>query len=441
MQLSELVALFKEKGIAGAGGAGFPSYAKLNKDADILILNCAECEPLLKVHRQMLEKYAYEILSTLDTVAKALGGVKEVVICVKASYKGAVEAVNAEIGNFKNMRLHLLGEFYPAGDEVVTIYESTKRIVPPGKIPISVGVIVYNVETVFNMYKAINENKPVTHKYLTIAGEVENPITVKAPIGISFNELLKLAKVKNIDDVELVSGGPMTGKLVNKHELVTKTTNAVLVFPKNSFVINRKKANPSIDMKRAMSSCCQCSMCTDLCSRNLLGMPINPKEFMRLATTGVTKEVEPYVNTMFCSECGICEMFACPQGLAPKSLISIYKQKLRTGGVKPPLAEVGKVSDAREYRKVSMSRLITRLGIKKYNVSAPLTEEDIKTKEVRIMLSQTIGAPCVPVVKKGDSVKVGDLIAVSDKDKLGCNLHSSVDGVVFAVTDKFITVR
>ena len=76
MNFEQLVDLFKEKGIAGAGGAGFPAYAKLNKKADILILNCAECEPLLRVHRQLLAKYAFEILSTLDTVAKALGGIK-----------------------------------------------------------------------------------------------------------------------------------------------------------------------------------------------------------------------------------------------------------------------------------------------------------------------------------------------------------------------------
>lgn len=314
MQLSEISTIFRENGIVGAGGAGFPAYAKLNPKAEILILNCAECEPLLKLHRQMLEKYAYEIMSTLAKVAKALGGVKETVICLKGSYRGAVEAVSANLEHFENMRMHLLGEFYPAGDEVVTVYEATGRVVPPGKIPISVGVIVYNTETVFNMYRALHEKAPVTHKYLTIAGEVERPMTVKAPIGISFGELLKAAKVKEEKETVLIAGGPMTGRLANRHDVVTKTTNAILVLPKNSIVVHKKNANISIDMKRAMSACCQCSMCTDLCPRNLLGMPIDPKEFMRSATTGVTKELKPYLDTFFCSSCGVCEMFACPQG-------------------------------------------------------------------------------------------------------------------------------
>ena len=440
MNFEQLVDLFKEKGIAGAGGAGFPAYAKLNKKADILILNCAECEPLLRVHRQLLAKYAYEILSTLDTVAKALGGIKEIIVCLKGTYKEAVEAVEANLDQFKNVRMHFLGEFYPAGDEIVTIYEATARRVKPGKIPITEGVIVFNTETVFNMHRALEYGASVTHKYLTIAGEVKKPVTVKAPIGITYCELLRRAGI-NSEDVELISGGPMTGRLVNRLEVVTKTTNAILVLPKNNFVINKKHAKASIDMKRAMSSCCQCSMCTDLCPRNLLGHPIDPKEFMRTATTGVTKDLKPFLDTMFCSGCGVCEMFACPQGLSPRTLINAYKGGLRAKGVTPPEREIGNTNKARSYRKVSMSRLIQRLGLKKYDVPAPLTEEEIKPKEVKILLSQSIGAPAVPVVKKGDIVKCGETIAKFNEKALSLNVHSSIDGTVYAVNEKFIIVR
>ena len=440
MNFEQLVDLFKEKGIAGAGGAGFPAYAKLNKKADILILNCAECEPLLRVHRQLLAKYAFEILSTLDTVAKALGGIKEIIICLKGTYKEAIDAVEANLDHFKNIRFHFLGEFYPAGDEIVTIYEATGRRVKPGKIPITEGVIVFNTETVFNMYKAIEENTPVTHKYLTIAGEVKKPVTVKAPIGITYCELLRRAGI-NSEDVELIAGGPMTGRHANRLDVVTKTTNAILVLPKNSFVINKKHAKASIDMKRAMSSCCQCSMCTDLCPRNLLGHPIDPKEFMRTATTGVTKELKPFLDTMFCSGCGVCDMFACPQGLSPRKLIEEYKIGLRANGITPPERELMPENKARSYRKVSMNRLISRLGIKKYDVHAPLTEGEIKPKEVKLLLNQSIGAPSVPVVKKGDFVKCGDIIAKFNEKALSLNVHSSIDGTVYAVNEKFIIIR
>ena len=101
MNFEELVALIKQNGIVGAGGAGFPTYAKLDKRADTIILNCAECEPLLKLHRQILERYAYEILSTLDLIKKTIGA-KEVIIGVKGSYKGACDAVNQYIASFEN---------------------------------------------------------------------------------------------------------------------------------------------------------------------------------------------------------------------------------------------------------------------------------------------------------------------------------------------------
>lgn len=141
MNFDELVALIKQNGIVGAGGAGFPTYAKLDKRADTIILNCAECEPLLKLHRQLLERYAYEILSALDLIAKTVGA-KNVIIGVKGSYKGAIEAVEEHIASFENIRIHKLREMYPAGDEIVLIYQTTGRRPKPGALPISVGVTV-----------------------------------------------------------------------------------------------------------------------------------------------------------------------------------------------------------------------------------------------------------------------------------------------------------
>ena len=170
MNLEQLKDILREAGVVGAGGAGFPTYAKLSEKADTLILNCAECEPLLRLHRQVLKLYTYEILSTLNEISK-ITGIKNVIIGVKASYKGTVEALNNEITSFENMRVCTLPEVYPAGDEVVLTYEATGRVVPAGQIPLSVGVTVLNVETVYNIYKAMN-GEPVTHKYVTVIGEV-----------------------------------------------------------------------------------------------------------------------------------------------------------------------------------------------------------------------------------------------------------------------------
>lgn len=439
MELTNLKDILKQSGVVGAGGAGFPSYAKLDSKAETILLNCAECEPLLKLHRQVLEKFSYEIMTALDIVSKAVGA-KEVKICIKGSYKGAIEAVNSYIDAFENFDVCFLPEIYPAGDEVVLIYEATGKRVPPGGIPINIGCIVYNVETMLNIYYATTQNKSVTHKYVTVAGEVKNPKTLLAPVGITYGELISACGGATVKDVELLAGGPMTGKLAKLTDVVTKTSNAVLVLPKGHCIISNRQLKASIGMKRAMSSCCQCRMCTDLCPRNALGYPIDPSEFMKSASSGTVSRVAPMLDTFFCSQCGICELFACNQGLSPKTLIDVYRTELRKNGVKPPVREIGEIKKDFKHRRVSMMRLISRLNLSKYNVPAPISEEVVKAKRVKIMLAQHIGAPSVPKVKKGDVVCLGDVLANVPGNALGADIHSSVDGKVLEVNEKFILI-
>lgn len=441
MTKAELADLLRENGIVGAGGAGFPSYAKLSEKADTIILNCAECEPILRLHRQVLEKYAFEILNTLDIIAKAVGA-ESVIVALKESYEGAVSAVSAVISEFNNIEMKFLPEQYPSGDEVVTIYETTGRVVPPGSIPIEVGVTVFNPETVLNIHNAIEKNMPVTHKYVTIAGEVNKPITVYAPIGISFKELIEYAGGTAVSQFAIINGGPMMGKEAGIYDTVTKTTNALLVLPKEHYIIQKKRASIQIDTKRAMSSCCQCRMCTDLCPRNLLGHPIEPSEFMHAASSGTIRDIRPMINTMFCSGCGVCEMYACGQGLSPRTMILEYKDGLRKAGITPPKnVKTAPVSKKRKYRGVSKERLTARIGLSKYEKDAPLEDIIIETKEYKIPLCQHIGAPAMACVKVHDKVVCGQKIGEAKTDALSVAIHSSTNGEVVRVSDKYVTIR
>lgn len=441
MKFDELKKIVRDAGVVGAGGAGFPSYAKFDKSVDTIILNCAECEPLLRLHRSLLEKNAHEIMWALDLVAQTIGA-KNVIIALKAAYVKAIEAVENEMSAFKNISLSLLEEVYPAGDEIVLIYETTGRVVAPGAIPASVGVTVFNVETVFNIYNAISENTPVVKKFVTVTGEVKNPQTFFVPIGTKISELIDLAGGETVSDPEYLMGGPMMGNLGKTSDYVTKTTNAVIVLPKDHYVVMRKKVKPQIDLKRTMASCCQCRYCTDLCPRFLLGHPIEPHEFMRVASNNDTRNVKPYLDAMFCSSCGLCEMYSCQQGLSPRSLIAEFKSSLRAKGVTPPKGVVpAPVPKSRELRKVPLSRLCSRLGLDKYNVSAPISDTLYLPKNVRIFLSQHIGVPALPVVKIGDNVNIGDVIASSPEGKLGVNIHASISGTIKEITDKYITIK
>jgi Na+-translocating ferredoxin:NAD+ oxidoreductase RnfC subunit len=440
MKLDNLKEILRNSGIVGAGGAGFPTYAKLDSRATTIILNCAECEPLLKLHRQVMEHYSREILTALQVVKQTVQA-NEVIIAIKPSYKKAIEAIKAELEEFPSFRIGLLPEVYPAGDEVITIYEVTGKVVPAGKLPIEVGVTVFNVETMLNAYFAIKNEMPVVDKYITVTGAVKNPVTLKVPLGIQVSQLLSLAGGPTVDNYVLIAGGPMTGNIIPSTEVVTKTTNAILVLPEDHYVVLKKDCKPSIEMKRAMASCCQCRMCTDICPRYLLGHPIEPHTFMRSSSSGVTNDITPYLNTYFCSSCGLCEMYSCFQSLSPRTLMDTCKSQLREHGVPVPKVDTAPVHEQRKGRYVPMSRLIYRLGLSEYNHPAPLSDVAVLANRVKLKLGQHIGAPAVPVVSEGEKVTKGQLIANLDQSKLGCPIHASIDGYVSRITEQYILIE
>lgn len=442
MQFEETVEILKKNGICGAGGAGFPSYAKLNKKADTIILNCAECEPLFRQHRLLLEKYAYEILKMLEELRISLEA-ERFIVAVKASYKNAVEAVLEGLKEYKSGKIGYLKDVYPEGDEVVTIFETTGRVVPPGGLPIDVGAVVFNVETVYNMYRAVFLGEPVTHKYITVAGEVKAPKAFKVPLGMSFSEAVALCGGETCDDAVYISGGPMTGRIAAKTECVLKTTNGILVMPKNHYIVQKRIQKPSISIKRAMSSCCQCRTCTDLCSRNMLGHPINPHSFMAVAACKQGFDSKAVLDAQYCSGCGICEMYACPQGLNPRSLIAACKAELKKNGIKvEKKPEWDDINKYREQRLVPEARLVARLDLEKYDKKLELFEDEVlpSKRMIKLSLSQNIGAPAEPIVSVGAKVKKGELLATEKQGALSLPVHCPVCGTVDKISESAITV-
>ncbi len=438
MEFNQLIELMRKAGAVGTGGAGFPSYAKLNKTADTIILNCAECEPLFRVHRQLLRVHAYEIMQTLQEIADTVGA-QSVIIAVKHSYTQTVEAVKEHLDAFPHMSISYLPEFYPVGDEVITVYEATGRVVNPGAIPISVGCIVYNVETVYNIYRAWKKNAPVTHKYITVTGEVQNPCTLHVPLGITFGELIKMVGGTTCKDPTIIAGGPMTGRITSVSDVVTKTSNAILVMPKDAYIVQKRLTPITIDLKRAAAACCHCNMCTDLCSRNLLGHPIDPARLMRATSFGIPADSQAFMGVFSCSSCGLCEMYSCGQGLNPRSIIAATKAEMQKNGITPPKGLLSKgAHDARPYRTVPMSRLIARLGLKKYDVDAPLIDVKIPSKKLKVMLAQGIGAPAKATVAVGDTVKAGDVIGEYVTEKLSVSAHAPMDGRVREINEKYV---
>ncbi len=438
MEIAELSGILRDNGIVGAGGAGFPTYGKLSEKADTVLMNCAECEPLLKLHRQLLAEHAHEIMKAFALVADSVGA-KEAIIGIKEEYGSTIEALEEYIGEFPGMKIHRLPGAYPMGDEVVLIYEATGRVVRPGGLPIECGIAVFNVETLYNVYRAVWEKHPVTDKCVTVVGEVERPVTVRVPIGTRIRDVVAMAGAVTVKEPVYLLGGPMMGRFGAAHEPVTKTTNAVIVLPRDHILVQKKSTRFSTSVARAASSCCQCQTCTDLCPRHALGHPIEPHLFMRSAANRDFSNLEPFLDTYFCSSCGLCELYSCPQGLAPRSMMAEYKAGLRKEGVKPPAVEAGAVKESRQYRRVPEERLMARLGLSRYDKAAPLDDYVRGAESVKVLLSQHIGAPAGAAVKAGDQVKCGDLVGRA-AEGLSVNIHAPIDGTVSEAGEGYVII-
>ncbi|TYP55479.1 4Fe-4S dicluster domain-containing protein [Thermosediminibacter litoriperuensis] len=434
----EIIEAVKDAGIVGAGGAGFPAHIKLNAKCEVVIANMAECEPLLFTNQALVEHHPDEVLQGLQIAMQATGA-KKGVIAMKKKYEACKKALEGKVGGYENIVIHELGDFYPAGDEHVMIKEVLKRTMPMSGIPADVGAVVHNVETLYNIKKAYCDKKPVTEKFVTVAGAVRHPLVVKVPIGLRFAELLDLAGGPTVKNYILVDGGPMMGNEVDAGDAVTKTTSALLVIPEGTMPYISRKTRIEVMLNRARAACCQCRNCTDMCPRYLLGHSLEPHRIMRTVSYGIP-DPETVKNSLLCSECGLCEII-CSMGLSPRRINSKLKRLLQEKKIRFPKMNVERERFERESRKYPTKKLIARLGL--YDYSHPIDYADIKidAKEVKLMLRQYAGLKLLPLVKEKDEVKAGELIAKAPEGKPGVNLHASIDGIVASIDETSVVIR
>ncbi|PKM52047.1 MAG: electron transport complex protein RnfC [Firmicutes bacterium HGW-Firmicutes-7] len=440
-KVDNFINMIKDSGVVGAGGAGFPTHVKFDTKADFVIVNGAECEPLLRVDQILMDIEADKILFALDQCVKHVGA-KEGIIGLKNKYAKAISSLTKALEKYPNLRIHLLDNVYPAGDEQYLVYVVTGRIVPEGGIPIMVGTIVTNVETLLNIYNGIH-NIPVTEKYLTIAGAVKNPITIKVPLGISVREVIHLAGGPVYEKYKVIDGGPMMGKILESiDDPVKKTSKGYIVLPETHPLIKNKEKKVSRVLKEAQTACCHCDLCTDVCPRYLLGHKLHPSKLMRISSYGSLGDGNATLDEAFlCCECGLCEQ-ACIMNLQPwKVNINIKKQLTEMGIKNQNNRKPTEVNPFFKYRGFPVKKLIYRIELDQYDVQAPLTETDVIFKEVTIVNKQHIGAPSVLWVKEGEMVTKGQLIFRAKDHALGANIHSSISGIVLKACDGKVIIK
>jgi cobalamin reductase len=434
--------IVSEAGVVGAGGAGFPTHIKLAAKADSVLINAAECEPLLHKDKELLRAFADEVIAGLATAVEMVGA-EQGIIGVKEKYTDVIELLESKL--LPKLSVAPLRDAYPAGDEFTMVYDVLGRVIPPGGIPLNVGAVVMNVETVLNLTRSTD--RPVTTKFLSVAGDVAEPVTLEVPVGISLAECLAAAGGATIDNPGYLIGGVMMGSLeTDLSRPVTKTTGGLIVLPEDHMLIAQRKHDWKTTARIGRSACDQCSFCTELCPRYLLGHPIEPHRAMR--SLGFNQVGQPNIQgTLFCCECNLCSFYSCPEGLNPKEVCSQNKANLIAEGQRwedapfnprrPEMLQAG--------RKAPMGRLMQKLGLKRFRNVGPLLPEVVSTNRVGISLKPHIGAPCQVSVAVGDAVRMGQSIGqppVKDgRAALGASVHASIDGTVVAIDDQFVWIE
>ena len=443
----DLIQSIWEAGVVGAGGAGFPSHIKLSTTVDTLIINAVECEPLLETDKYYMRYFAKELIKSIDIVGTHLNASRKV-IGVKAKYKKEIECLTHAIKKQNSeIEIKALESFYPAGDEQMLVREILEVSIPPGGIPLAVGAVVSNVATLLDIERSMR-NIPVTSRVVTVTGAVKTPTLINVPIGTSIKECLEQAGGVLPERYAVILGGPMMGADCHMEAIestfVTKTLGGIVVLPEDHPIIVRKRLSFQHIINRTASSCIQCRMCTDLCPRFLNGHPLWPHKVMRAIGNG-EKALDAYESALLCCECGICELYACPMGLSPKTVNQKVKQMLLTSGYKRKASpnDVSGITDAhemRKYRIVYSNRLIARVALSEYEQIHLDHVIRYTPEHVTIGLKQHIGKPAKPCIKTGDYVNKGECIAEVEKDQLGARIHASISGIA-TVTENAVIIR
>ena len=438
----QLLQKIRQAGVVGAGGAGFPTYKKLDAQVEHVIANGAECEPLLYKDRTVMLEEAERFVEGL-AIMQSITGAHTVTVCVKEKNADVIDALQPllDTRGFKSL---VYPNVYPAGDEYVLVHAVTGRLIPPGGLPLEVGCVVDNVETIVNVARAV-QGTPVFEKWVTVTGEVRNPQTIKVPLGTSFRECIEQAGGLTCSDPAILTGGVMMGGWsMDLDAPITKTIGGLIVLPADHYLVRRKTAPREAYTRVGHGQCDQCSLCTELCPRYLMGYPIEPHKVMRnLLMTGESK-ARLSLWAQFCCECNICSLIACPEQLDPKNMCVDAKALLRETQTRRSDEELEQlirgIHPAREGREIPIGTLYTRLGLKPYDRHAHFVETSLTPSSVEIRLGQHIGAPGKAIVSVGDTVTAGDIVGTTQPDQLGCPVHTGISGRVTSITQASVII-
>ena len=309
-----ILAKIQDAGIVGLGGATFPTHVKLvppkGMKADVLLINGVECEPYLTSDHRMMLEHTSELIVGVQLLMKALN-VNKAVIGIENNKPDAISEIIRTADKHTHISVVPLKVKYPQGGEKQLIKAVTGREIASGALPISVGVVVTNIATTFAVYEAVQKNKPLFERVVTVTGKsIKNPSNFKVRIGTSIGELIEAAGGLPENCGKIINGGPMMGKAVTNTEVpVTKGTSGILMMPET-------------EAKRGeIMPCIRCSRCVSVCP-----MGLEPFLLMTVSEKQIWDRAE-YERVMDCIECGSCS-YTCPANRPLLDYIRLGKGKV-----------------------------------------------------------------------------------------------------------------
>lgn len=311
----EILAKVKAAGIVGMGGATFPTHVKLNppegKNAEFLIINGAECEPYVTSDDRLMRERPDGIVVGAALMAKALGGCK-VYICIEENKPEAIEAIQKACGHFNDIKVLKLKKKYPQGGEKQLIDAVTGRQVPSGALPIDTGCVVQNVATAYAVYEAIQKNKPLFERVMTVTGQcLDEKRNYMVRLGTPLSYILEAAGGVPEKAAKFISGGPMMGKAIANLDATTQKGSSCLL------MLTEEQTR-----RKPESNCIRCAKCSDACP-----MGLEPWLLNKLSRAGGQYEALEAEKIFDCIECGCC-LYTCPANIPLLDIIRVNKAEV-----------------------------------------------------------------------------------------------------------------
>ncbi|TMN50381.1 electron transport complex subunit RsxC [Pseudoalteromonas piscicida] len=335
----QLIDIIHQAGIAGMGGAGFPTYVKADspKPIEFLVVNGIECEPYITADDRLMREHAKEIIAGIEVLQGILKPQK-VLFGIEDNKPEAIATITAAAQHNQNILVRSVPTKYPSGGEKQLVKLLTSKEVPSAGIPADIGVLVQNVGTLFAIWQAIFEGKPLIERVVTVTGNtITQPSNVWALLGTEIKHLLDSQGFSPVEAQRVVMGGPMMGFTLPSVRIpVVKTTNCILAPD------NQELAIPGDE-----KACIRCSACADACPQSLL-----PQQLQWFAKGKEYQKLEEY-NLFDCIECGACS-YVCPSEIPLVQYYRVAKADIREQKLEQVKAERAK--ERFEARKERLER-------------------------------------------------------------------------------------